>query len=100
MIIVQGGSTGRGFSRLASAARCLREHALSHIAGFRSGGSPAMTMGSLVHAGCAQHYAQIGAGQPGGVLVNGERVKSALVAPGDEIGVGECRIEVRASRPN
>ncbi|NLW49768.1 MAG: FHA domain-containing protein [Candidatus Brocadiaceae bacterium] len=34
-----------------------------------------------------------------GTFVNGERVSTALVSPGDEIRLGNCRIEVRAAIP-
>lgn len=37
-------------------------------------------------------------GSTNGTFVNGERVESALVAPGDEISLGDCRIQVRASQ--
>jgi pSer/pThr/pTyr-binding forkhead associated (FHA) protein len=39
-------------------------------------------------------------GSTNGTFVNGERVTSALVAPGDVIRLGDCRIEVRPSRPD
>jgi pSer/pThr/pTyr-binding forkhead associated (FHA) protein len=39
-------------------------------------------------------------GSTNGTFVNEERVESAMVAPGDEIRLGNCRIEVRASRPD
>lgn len=39
-------------------------------------------------------------GSTNGTFVNGERVTTALVSPGDEIKLGNCRIEVRPSRPD
>ena len=68
---VQGGASPAGASRLEAFGRCPRLFAYKYRLGLFRGGSKAQGLGSLVHAALAQHYAQRGAAQPGGIVVDG-----------------------------
>ena len=68
---VTGGPSAAGASRLDTAERCLRLYAYKYRMGLYRSGSAAQGVGSLIHAGLAQHYARMGAAQPGGIDLDG-----------------------------
>jgi hypothetical protein len=69
--LITAGASEHGWSRLDTVGRCPRLFALKYRLGLFRKGSAAQGIGSLVHAGLAQHYARIGAAQPGGIVIEG-----------------------------
>lgn len=69
--LITAGASARGWSRLDTIGRCPRLFAYKYRLGLFREGSAAQGIGTLVHAGLAQHYARIGAAQPGGIVIEG-----------------------------
>jgi hypothetical protein len=67
---VQGGASPAGASRLDTFGRCPRLYAYKYRLGLYRSGSTAQGVGTLIHAALAQHYARMGAAQPGGITVD------------------------------
>jgi hypothetical protein len=90
--LVRGGPSPAGASRLEAFGRCPRLFAFKYRMGLYRSGSTAQGVGTLIHAALAQHYARIGASQPGGITVDDRHFTDAgdLATWQDAIEAGEA----------